>query len=251
VDGLLAGVRAAMVAVLVDAIVRLAPAGLATRAQLATGAAALGLALAGLNEITVMLLALAAAGLVTAGIATFARSRALAVEPVTMLALFAVFLKIGALLFGTGYVLVAYLRAEVSSRGWLSEAQVIDAVAAGQLTPGPVNSSATFAGFLIGGVPGAMVATLAIFLPAFAFVLVAAPLGARLRRSARLRLVSDALVAASLGLLAAAAIALGDESLRGALALGVFVAALAVLRLTRLAAGWPIAGGAAAGSLLG
>lgn len=245
VDGLLAGVRAVMVAVLVDAIARLAPAGLGSRLQLAAGALAFALALAGMNELAVMLVVVAA-GLVV----SLRPRRLLAVEPVTLVALFAAFLKIGALLYGTGYVLVAYLRAELVGRGWLTDAQILDAVAAGQMTPGPVLSSATFAGYLLAGVPGAAVATVAIFLPAFVFVALAGAIAARASASPRLRLASDVLVAAALGLLLAAAVGLGDDVLRTWPSILVFAAALAALRLTRAGAGWLLAGGAAAGLLV-
>ena len=245
VDGLLAGVRAAMVAVIADAIARLAPAGLGSRGQLVAGALAFGLALAGLNELAVMVVVVGLALLFS-----LRPRRLLAVEPVSLLAIFAVFLKIGALLYGTGYVLVAFLRTEVGGRGWLPDAQILDAVAAGQLTPGPVLSSATFAGYLIAGVPGALVATVAIFLPAFVFVAVAAALAARATSSPRLRLVSDVLVAASLGLLLAAAVALGDDVLRTWLSVVVFLAALVALRVTRVGAGAVIGAGALVGLLV-
>ena len=245
VDGLLAGVRAVMVAVLVDAIARLAPAGLGSRLQLAAGALAFGLALAGLNELAVMVVVVGLALLLT-----LRPRRLLAVEPVSLVAIFAAFLKIGALLYGTGYVLVAYLRTEIVGRGWLSDPQILDAVAAGQMTPGPVLSSATFAGYLLAGVPGAVVATVAIFLPAFVFVALAGALASRLSGSPRLRLASDVLVAASLGLLIAAAVGLGDDVLRTVPAGIAFLAALAALRLTRLGAGPLIGAGALVGALL-
>ena len=99
-------------------------------------------------------------------------------------ALFLMFLKIGSVLFGSGYVLLAFLRADFVERtGWLREAQLLDAVAVGQMTPGPVSTSATFIGYLLGGLPGAVLATVGIFLPAFVFVAASAPLIPRMRRS--------------------------------------------------------------------
>ena len=98
--------------------------------------------------------------------------------------LFAIFLKIGSVLFGSGYVLLAFLRADFVERlGWLTERQLLDAVAVGQVTPGPVFTTATFIGYVLAGPAGALVATAGIFLPAFVFVALSVPLLPRLRRS--------------------------------------------------------------------
>ena len=99
--------------------------------------------------------------------------------------LFLVFLKIGATVFGSGYVLLAFLRADFVTRyHWLTDGQIIDAVAVGQITPGPVFTTATFIGYLLGGFPGAVVATVGIFLPAFMLVAASGPLVPRIRKSA-------------------------------------------------------------------
>ena len=128
--------------------------------------------------------------------------------------LFWVFLKTGALLFGSGYVLVAYLRADLVERHeWLTEEQLLDAVAVGQVTPGPVSTTATFIGYLLAGPAGAVVATVAIFLPAFVYVAVSVPLVPRLRRSPTTAAVLDGVNAASLALMAVAAVHLARGSL--------------------------------------
>ena len=89
----------------------------------------------------------------------------------------------GAVLFGSGYVLVAFLHADLVERWhWLTESQLVDAVAGGQMTPGPVSTTATFIGYFLGGLPGAVVATNGIFLPAFVFVAASGPLVPLLRR---------------------------------------------------------------------
>ena len=120
--------------------------------------------------------------------------------------LFLVFLKIGAVLYGSGYVLLAFLRADLVVRlGWITERQLLDAVAAGQLTPGPLFTSATFISYLLGGLPGAMLVTLGIFLPAFIFVLFTQPLLARLRSMQGAAGLLAGVNAASLGLLGAVA----------------------------------------------
>jgi chromate transporter len=117
--------------------------------------------------------------------------------------LFLVFLKVGAVLFGSGYVLLALLRAElVSRRGWLTESQLLDAVAVGQVTPGPVFTTATFVGYVLGGNLGALVATVGIFLPAFVFVALSGPLVPRLRRSPVAGAFLDGVIIGSLGLMA-------------------------------------------------
>ena len=101
---------------------------------------------------------------------------AVARVPVSMLRLFLSFLKIGSVVFGSGYVLLAFLRAEfINHLHWLTEKQLIDAEAVGQFTPGPVFTTATFIGYLVAGIPGAVVATLGIFVPGFAFVALSGP----------------------------------------------------------------------------
>lgn len=120
-------------------------------------------------------------GVVTAGSAV---AGGLATVPFSLPLLFGVMLKIGATLFGGGYVLIAFLRSDLVARlGWLSERQLLDAVAAGQVTPGPLFTTATFVGYVLGGVPGAVLATVAIFLPAFVLVAASGPLVAELRQS--------------------------------------------------------------------
>src|SRR2546426_4772465 len=125
----------------------------------------------------------AAAGFVSA--ATWTPAAAILTPvPFAFSTLALVFLKIGSVLYGSGYVLLAFLRADFVLRlGWLTDRQLLDAVAVGQFTPGPVFTTATFIGYLLGGVPGAAVATAAIFLPAFVFVAASHPFIPRLRRS--------------------------------------------------------------------
>ncbi|MCK6458599.1 MAG: chromate transporter [Planctomycetes bacterium] len=122
---------------------------------------------------------LALFGGILLGTPAFARF-ALSVPP---LPLFLVFLKVGAVLYGSGYVLVAFLEEELVGRGWINEQQLLDAVAVGQVTPGPVLSTATFLGYGLGGAPGALLATVGVFLPSFVFVAMLGPLAARLRKA--------------------------------------------------------------------
>jgi chromate transporter len=128
--------------------------------------------------------------------------------------LFLVFLKVGAVLFGSGYVLVAYLDAElVEKLGWLTRPQLLDAIAIGQFTPGPVLSTATFIGYQINGVYGALVATLGIFLPSFFFVLLLNPIVPRLRKSPWAATFLDAVNIGAVGVMIGVTYRLGEEVL--------------------------------------
>jgi len=125
-----------------------------------------------------------------------------------------VFLKIGAILFGSGYVLIAYLQGElVDGLGWMTQQQLLDSVAAGQMTPGPVLTTSTFVGYLLGGFPGAVLATLAIFLPSFFFVLILNPILDKLRSSVWASAFLDAVNAAAVAIILAVALTLGYESI--------------------------------------
>jgi len=139
---------------------------------------------------------------------------ALAAAPFSLGVLFLTFLKIGAVLYGSGYVLLAFLQADFVTRlGWLTEQQLIDAVAIGQLTPGPVFTTATFIGYLLGGLPGGLVATAGIFLPSFIFVAISNPFIPRLRASPWAGSMLDGVNVAALGLMAAVTIQLGMAAL--------------------------------------
>jgi chromate transporter len=171
--------------------------------------------------------------------------------PFSLWSLFLIFARIGALLFGSGYVLLAFLRAEVVERlGWLTEQQLLDAIAVGQVTPGPLFTTATFIGYLLGGAGGAAVATVGIFLPAFVFVALSGPLVPRLRRSRVAGLVLDGVNVASLAMMAAVTVELSSATLRAPLP--VALASLSLLALTRYSINpsWLVAGGAAVGWIL-
>jgi len=171
---------------------------------------------------------------------------------VSLWSLFAIFLKIGSVLFGSGYVLLAFLRADLVERlGWLTERQLLDAVAVGQVTPGPVFTTATFIGYVLGGIPGAVVATVGIFLPAFVFVAVSGPLIPRLRRSRLAGAALDGINAASLGLMTVVTWQLGRASIVSVSSGVVAVTAGALLATRRVNAAWLVIGGALAGIALG
>jgi len=164
--------------------------------------------------------------------------------------LFFIFLKVGSVLYGSGYVLLAFLRADLVERhGWLTDQQLIDAVAIGQLTPGPVLTTATFIGYLLGGTPGALLATLGIFLPSFIFVAVSSPLIPRMRSSAWLGSLLDGVNVASLGLMAAVAWQLGRASLIDTLTVVICLACFLLLIRYKVNSTWLIVGGALIGVL--
>jgi len=162
--------------------------------------------------------------------------------------LFATFLKIGAVLFGSGYVLLAFLRADFVERlGWLTERQLLDAVAVGQVTPGPLFTTATFIGYVLAGVPGAIVATIGIFLPAFVFVAISGPLIPRLRRSRVAGAGLDGVNAASLALMAVVTWQLGRAALVDVSSAFIAVASATLLAMRRVNSAWLVLAGGLAG----
>jgi chromate transporter len=158
------------------------------------------------------------------------------------------FLKVGSILFGSGYVLLAFLRADLVQRfGWLTDQQLLDAIAVGQITPGPVFTTATFVGYVVAGAPGALLATFGIFFPSFVFVAASNPLIPRLRQSCWTAGFLDGVNVASLGLMAAVTWHLGRAALVDGVTVGVaLIAAVLVLRL-RLNSAWLVLGGALVG----
>ncbi len=162
--------------------------------------------------------------------------------------MFLLFLKVGSVLYGSGYVLLAFLRADLVERlGWLTDQQLLDAIAVGQVTPGPVLTTATFVGYILGGPLGALLATLGIFLPSFVFVALSNPLVPRLRSSAWASGLLDGVGVAALGLMAAVTVLLGRTSLVDWLTVGLALLALVLLWRWRLNPTWLVLGGAAVG----
>jgi len=165
--------------------------------------------------------------------------------------LFLFFLKVGSVLFGSGYVLLAFLRADLVDRWhWLSNAQLLDAVAVGQVTPGPVFTTATFIGYVLGGAKGAAVATIGIFLPAFVFVAISGPLIPRIRRSPIAGAFLDGVNAASIALMAVVTFLLGRAALVDIPTILLALTSAFLLIRFRLNSAWLIAGGAVVGMLL-
>jgi chromate transporter len=181
--GILYGVKPVVIAVVLQAIYGLSSVELKTWILRMIAVTTLVLALLGVNELPLLF----TGAFVMMGIEHFKLTRAtppMMLIPVTLPGLFWSMLKIGSVLYGSGYVLLAFLRGEFVDRlHWLTSAQLVDAIAIGQITPGPVFSSATFVGFLIAGFPGAILATVAIFAPAFAFTALTHHLISSIRKS--------------------------------------------------------------------
>ena len=147
-------------------------------------------------------------------------------------------------------MLLAFLHNDfVNGLGWLTDKQLVDAIAIGQVTPGPVFTTATFIGYLLGGVPGALLATLGIFLPSFVFVALSSPILPRLRRSAWTRAVLDGVNVAALGLMAGVTLQLAQAALVDPLTWGILLVSLVLLLRFRVNSTWLFVGGAAAGLL--
>ena len=263
---LLYGVKPVIIAIVVQALVALGRAALKNLFLAALALVALALYFAGINE----LLLLALAGLLAAGVKhprtqtatllaaapAYAASTGfaltvLAAAPVGLARMFGIFVKIGAVLYGSGYVLLAFLRSDFVVRlGWLTERQLLDAVAIGQFTPGPVFTTATFIGYLLGGTAGALLATAGIFLPAFVFVAASHPFIPKLRRSPTAAAALDGVNAASLALMAGVTVQLGRAAIVDGWTVGIALAAGAVLLLRPINSAWLVGGGALVGLLL-
>ena len=165
-----------------------------------------------------------------------------------LLSVLAEFAKLGVIVFGSGYVLLAFLRADlVTHLHWLTERQVLDAVAAGQVTPGPVFTTATFVGYLVGGTPAALIATAGIFIPSFLMVAALEPFVGRIRRSAWLGPALDGVTVAALGLMAGVAVDLGRTAIRDPLTALIAVASLGVVLRWRTNGVWIVLAGAGVG----
>jgi len=279
VEWLLYGIKPVVIAIIIQALWSLGKKAVKNWLLAFTGAAVLVLYFLGVNEIPL----LAAGGLFImlatnvqrlkkpdkislllplAGWSRLARKAAIQlvsletlVAPITAVPfslpqMFLTFLKIGAVLYGSGYVLLAFLRSDFVVRlGWITDQQLLDAVAIGQVTPGPLFTTATFIGYILGGTPGALLATLGIFLPSFVFVAITNPLIPRMRSSAWVSGVLDGVNAASLGLMAAVTIQLARSSLTDPVTILISLASLVLLLWLKINSTWLIIGGAAIGYL--
>jgi chromate transporter len=254
-EAVLYGVKPVIIAIVVHALWRLGTTAMRSPLLVFAAIAAAIAALAGANEIAVLFATGAVLMLIRSRsrLSMFAApvAAATAAAPAFgLLPLFLFFAKVGAVLFGSGYVLIAFLRADLVERWhWLTEAQLLDAVAAGQITPGPLFTTATFIGYVLAGAPGAVVATIGIFLPGFIFVALSGPLVPRLRRSRAAGAFLDGVNAASVALMAVVTWQIGRAALVDLVTTALAIASAILLLRFRINSAWLVLGGAAVGLL--
>jgi chromate transporter len=262
IGAILYGVKPVIIAIVAQALWDLGRRALKTRLLAALGLAVLVLYFIGVNEILLLFLAgllvmlaqnyrqLRSAPLAVLPLGGLGFSALLA-QPFSFSTLFWTFFKIGSVLYGSGYVLLAFLHTDFVVRlGWLTDQQLLDAIAVGQVTPGPLFTSATFIGYLLGGLPGAFLATLGIFLPAYIFVIISNPLIPKLRNSAWTASLLDGVNAASLGLMAAVTLTLASGSLTDWFTVFLALAALLILICFKINSTWLVLAGAVLGVLV-
>jgi chromate transporter len=267
-EGLLRGVKPVIIAIVFQALWGLGRTAARTRPVAAVGLLALAAAAAGVHELAVIfgagaLVALLASARLGRGRrqangvlamplgAVALASATTGAAPFGLTSLFLVFLKIGSVLFGSGYVLLAFLRADlVVRRGWLTEGQLLDAVAVGQITPGPVFTTATFVGYLLGGFQGAVLATVGIFLPAFVFVALSGPLVLRIRRSPVAGAFLDGVNAAGVALMALVTAQLARAAIVDAWTAAIAAGGAVLLVRFRASPAWLVPAGGVLGLVL-
>jgi chromate transporter len=264
--GILYTIKAAVIGVIVQALWSLARTATKTKLLAFIGAAAIVLSALGMAPLLVLVIAGITSGAALwfkkprgalsavplfGKLALFAGTLGAAAAPVSLLRLFLSFLKIGSVVFGSGYVLLAFLRAEfIEHLHWLTEKQLIDAVAVGQFTPGPVFTTATFIGYLVAGIPGAVVATVGVFVPGFVFVALSGRLIPKLRRSPLAAGILDGVVVGSLALMAVVGWQLGRAAIVDWITLSIAVVSAGLLLRFRINSAWLIGGAAVIGWLV-
>ncbi|KAB2829451.1 MAG: chromate efflux transporter, partial [Candidatus Dadabacteria bacterium] len=259
------GIKPVIIAVILQAIVFIGRKAVTEPVAIATGIAAAVAYMFGVNEIALLFLGglfvmlwknigSMRGGSAAAFLIPFLGLDGAAAEAkgASLMSIFLVFLKIGSVLYGSGYVLLAFLNSDfVEHRGWLTHQQLLDVVAIGQVTPGPWFTTATAIGYLLGGVPGAALATLGIFLPSFIFVAISNPLIPRIRKSPWAGAALDGVNAASLGLMAGVMVDLAKASFPDPLTVLIGLAAAGALFLLRVNPTWLMLAGGAVGLLTG
>ncbi|MBI4339228.1 MAG: chromate efflux transporter [Chloroflexi bacterium] len=261
---LLYGIKPVIIAIILQALWALGRRAARTPLLVGAGVGALALYLLGVNEVLLVFAGGGVMALVHGGKRLAKRGAAglallplgglslgtlpVGAAPYSLLTLFLNFLKIGSVLYGSGYVLLAFLRGDFVDRlGWLTEQQLLDAIAVGQFTPGPVLTTATFVGYVVGGLPAAVLATVGIFLPAFVFVSFLSRILPLVRRSPLAAAALDGVNVVSLALMGGVALQLGRASIVDPFTIVLALVALAVVFRTRVNSVWVVAGGGVLG----
>ncbi len=261
--GLLYGIKPVIIAVVLQALWGLGRTAIKSRILAILAIVSLAGALLEVNDMIVLLgagvvmlairavedragirTALAALPTVATRTKTAALATAVVAVPFSLTTLFLFFLKVGAVLFGSGYVLLAFLRTDLVDRlRWLTEAQLLDAVAVGQVTPGPVFTTATFIGYILGGFRGAVVATAGIFLPSFFFVSISGPLIPHLRRSLLVGAFLDGVNVGACALMAAVTLFLARAAIVDVTTIILAASSAFILIRYRVNSAWLVLGG--------
>lgn len=249
IEPFLVGIKPVILIIILNAVLKLGKKALRHWTLGIIGIIVAGAALLGLNEIFAILSGGVAGMLAIMGVRALRQNQA---NSTLAIPLFWTFLKIGAILFGSGYVLVAYLEAElVEKLGWLTQQQLLDAIAAGQFTPGPVLTTATFVGYVVDGWQGAITATVGIFLPSFLFVRLLNPIIPRIRESAWAGAFLDAVNISAVGIMAAVLLTMGQNVLTDwRTVLIAVIAAIFQFWVKKPGAPWLVIGGAVMGYAL-
>ncbi|MDB9961132.1 chromate efflux transporter [Oceanihabitans sp.] len=255
------GIKPAVLVIIASAIFKLGKKAIKRNELIVLGTLVLVASLSGMNEITA-LLAAGLLGMLYNSLYNTFKARLNSFSPLGLLALsssilkisstklFLVFLKVGAILYGSGYVLFAFLDTELVARGWLTRSELIDAIAVGQFTPGPILSTSTFIGYQLSGFTGAIAATAGIFLPSFLFVLILNPLIPKMRQSKLFGYFLDAVNVAAVAVMLAVLFEMSLETLINWKAIAITIVSIFFVFGTKLSTMWTITIGALLGYLL-
>ncbi len=246
VGSVLYGMKPVIMAIILQALYRLGKSVIKNKTSLVLGLFIIAVYFLGIKEIP--LLFIAGVIMMTIQNREKIKNKIFGIGILPLYLIFFTFLKIGSVLYGSGYVLLAFLEAEfVENLGFLTNQQLLDAVAVGQFTPGPVFTTATFIGYLLRGIPGAILATIGIFLPSFILVWALNPLIPRLRNSSWISGILDGVNIASLALMATVSLKLGISSLTDGLAVIIFIISLFSLIKFKINSAWVIMAGGIVG----
>ncbi|WP_299112637.1 chromate efflux transporter [uncultured Winogradskyella sp.] len=262
VEPFIYGIKPAVLAIIANAILKLGKKAVKSTELIIIGVLVLVVSLLGVNEV-VALLSAGVIGMLYFYLKSKTQSNLNSISPfflflgvnttiakVSTLKLFLIFLKVGAILYGSGYVLFAYLDAELVTRGLITRAELIDAIAIGQFTPGPVLSTSTFIGYQLSGFSGAIMATAGIFLPSFLFVLILNPFIPKMQKSKILRYFLDSVNIAAVAVMLAVLIVMAKETLMECQSIVIALAAIFLTFKTKVSTIWTILIGAILGFLL-